>query len=348
MSIESCSICGTPIILGAKSRWLPDGSIRLYKIPSTRVFFADCDEVLHLFRELGGQLGVHGPGYLQEGARLFSRRYMGAFLGFFRGHGATVPTPGGPEIYRILLDHLRIWGLGAAELLEYGEDHTLGMRLEDPVDPELLCGYVAGAAEVTEGRRADCSCELMGDAQELRLVLADPLVEAETADAEVDFGEIKGVIEYSCCPECGVPLQVSRLDWDTQRGLIRDLVTGRRLALLGTEVVSAALKRMSEELGEHVYPRVVEAERDYARDVLYPLLHASKDPQEMRMLFGALGHGDITAEEGDRLVLRVRRPFQPHFMAGRVLGLYEGWRGERVAASWRISEWGTAYVTIYN
>ncbi len=347
MDADTCSVCGTPRILGQKSRWLPDGTIRVLQNPSLRMYFADCDELIRLFEELGAHLGVNGPFYLQEGARDFSRLYMGLFYRFLNQHLLDVRDDS--RVLSILLDHLRIWGLGVAEPIELDEDEALRLCVRDAAGADLLCGYISGAAEIIWGRKAECSPRWNGDRLEINLISCDSSCGGPfDLEPEPDFGEVKGVIRYSFCPECGVPLQVSRLNWDLERGVITDLVTGRRLLLLGTEVISRGIERLTEEMGEHVHLRVAEAERDYAREVLYPLLRLSKDPQEMRALFGSMGHGDITAEGVERPTFRIRRPCQPHFMAGRVLGLYEGWRGERVAASWRISEWGTVYVTVHN
>ncbi len=347
MPVNCCTTCGTPLILGAKCAWPPDGSIRLNEDTSLRMFFADLEELTSLFRNLGSQLDIHGPSYLQEGARSFSRDYTGLLLGFLHSGRAGVP-PDSDTLYTLLCDHLRVWGLGAPEIREHETGSSLKVELTNPADPDLICGYLRGGGELIEERGSACGCAPDSGGRLFEVIFGEAGVDVRCPHSEIDYGSVKGVIEYSCCPECGVPLQIARLSWDIEGGAISDVVTGRRLALLGTRVVSAALFSMAEEWGEHVYSRVVEMERDYARDVLFPVLHVSKDPHEMRALFGSLGHGDITAEGEGKVVFRVRHPFQPHFMAGRILGIYEGWRGERVAASWRVSEWGTAYVTVYN
>jgi len=344
--MDICSVCGTPRVLGQKCVWLPDGTIRMKEDPSMRAFFADCLELSHLFEELGSQLGIGTSAYLQEGARSFSRRYMSLFLRFIQQDEG--PLFGEGQVFRILLEHLRIWGLGASQTLPSAQEGILRLELRGAADDDLVCGYLSGAAEVITGCMISCNLLRGGDKLVVELISGESAPIGEMPAPEPEFGEAKGVIGYSTCPECGVPLQVSRLNWDVEAGAITDLVTGRRLAFVGSEVIGEALRNLTEELGEHVLSRVVEIEREYARDVLYPLLRVSKDPHEMRALFGSMGHGDITAEGEDRPAFRIRRPCQPHLMAGRILGFYEGWRGERVAASWRISEWGTAYVSIHN
>ena len=118
--------------------------------------------------------------------------------------------------------------------------------------------------------------------------------------------------------------------------------------MIGAEILGVTFTLMAGDLGDHVLQRVVDIEREYAREVLFPVLHASSDPLEMRARFASLGHGDITADTREKTVFKIRHPFNPQFMAGRVLGFFEGWRKEPVAAAWKVSEWGTVYLTVYN
>lgn len=348
MPIASCSVCGTPLILGKRTSWCPDGSIRTADDASLRLVFMDTEEMSSLFAILSGQLGISMDGFLQEGSREFSRRYVALLVQLLNRQDLS-HFPGEESVYAVLCDHMRIWGLARPTISEYRDHEGLSLDLLNPVNPALSCGYFRGATEALEGSPASCSWD--GDDREGRL---DILLEEDAQPPSEDPREMvvedvgKGNIEFNSCPECGVPQNISRISWDIDSGIITDVVNGRRVAIIGADILGVAFALLAEEMGEHVLSRVVEAEREYARDVLFPVMHLSNDPFELRVRFGALGHGDITGGVKENTVFKIRHPFNPHFMAGRVLGFYEAWRGERVAAEWRVSEWGTAYVTIYN
>jgi hypothetical protein len=348
MPITSCSICGTPLILGKRTRWCPDGSIRTADDTALRLVFMDTEEMNSLFAALAEQLGISMERFLTEGSRDFSRRYVSLLVRLLNRQDLS-RFPGEESIYAVLCDHMRIWGLASPTIREYRDHEGLSLELRNPFNSALPCGYFIGATEALEGSPGTCSWE--GDDREGRL---DILLEDDAQPSSPDPQEVvidnagNGNIEFSFCPECGVPQNISRISWDTDTGVITDVANGRRAALIGADILGVTFALLAEEVGEHVLSRVVEAEREYARDVLFPVMHLSNDPFELRVRFGALGHGDITAAVQEQTVFKIRHPFNPHFMAGRVLGFYEGWRGERVAASWKVSEWGTAYVTIYN
>lgn len=348
MPIASCSICGTPLILGKRTRWFPDGSLRASDDTALRLVFVDTEELNSLFASLSEQLGTPLEQYVQDGARDFSRRYVTLLLRLLNRQDLD-HYPGEESIYALLCDHMRIWGLASPTISEYRDHEGFTLELLNPFNPVLTCGYFSGAAEVLEGSPASCSWEDDAEGGHMDVTLlesadAPPEISTDTVLSEPG----KGNIEFPRCPECGVPQQVSRISWDTDSGIITDLANGRRVAMIGADILEVAFKLMSEDLGGHVLQRVVETEREHAREVLFPVLHPSSDPLEMRSRFASLGHGDITAEVKDKTVFKIRHPFNPHFMAGRVLGFYEGWRKERVAAAWKVSEWGTVYLTIYN
>lgn len=348
MPITICSICGTPLILGKRTSWYPDGSIRTADDASLRLVFMDTEEMNSLLDTLAGQLGISMDRFLTEGSREFSRRYVSLLVRLLNQQDLS-HFPGEESVYAILCDHMRIWGLASPSISEFRDHEGLSLELLNPFNPALPCGYFSGATEILEGSPASCSWD--GDDREGRM---DILLEEGAQPSSENPREIvvddagKGDIEFNRCPECGVPQNISRISWDIDSGIITDVVNGRRAALIGADILGVTFALLAEEMGEHVLSRVVEAEREYARDVLFPLMHLSNDPYELRVRFGALGHGDITGVAKEHTVFKIRHPFNPHFMAGRILGFYEAWRGERVAAAWRVSEWGTAYITIYN
>ncbi len=349
MPIASCSVCGTPLVLGRKTKWCPDGSMRLSDDTALRMVLLDTAELSNLLDVLAWQLGTTLEPFLQDGCREFSRRFMSLLIHLTNSQDLD-HFPGEESMFSTLCNHMRIWGLASPTISDYRDHEGISLELLNSFNPILTCGYFSGASEILEGAAASCTWE--GDASlgHLDIVLQDgprPMTEPSGSLLLDDAGE--GNIELPACPECGVPTHISRINWDTDAGLVTDLTNGRRMVMLGADVLGATLSLMAEQLGDHVLMRVVEAERDYARDFFYPDLHPSQDPWEMHLRFAALGHGDVTAtSEGDKTIFKIRHPFNPYFMAGRVLGFYEAWRKVKLAASWRVSEWGTVYVTVYN
>ena len=157
----------------------------------------------------------------------------------------------------------------------------------------------------------------------------------------------KGNIEFNSCPECGVPQNISRISWDIDSGIITDVVNGRRVAIIGADILGVAFALLAEEMGGHVLSRWWRRNAN-TRGRALPGDAPEQRPPELLASLRCSRARRHHRRLSENTVFKIRHPFNPHFMAGRVLGFYEAWRGERVAAAWRVSEWGTAYVTIYN
>lgn len=349
MPIATCSVCGTPLILGKRTKWCPDGSVRTNDDAGLRLVFLDTQELNNLFDVIGRQLGISAESYLQDGCREFSHRYMSLLMRLVNSQELE-HYPGEESMFSLLSDYIRVWGMASPTIIEYRDHEGISLEMLNTINPTLTCGYFTGASEIIEGAAASCTWDGDNTLGHLDIMMLDePRSMPEPSGDLVMDDAGNGNIDLPTCPECGVPTYISRMSWDTDVGLITDLINNRRMVILGADILGTTFSLVAEQLGEHILMRVVEVEREYARDIYYPHLHPSQDHLEMRDRLAALGHGDVTTiMDGEKTVFKIRHPFNPYFMAGRMLGLYEAWRNERVAASWKISEWGTAYITIYN
>jgi hypothetical protein len=157
-----------------------------------------------------------------------------------------------------------------------------------------------------------------------------------------------GEIVYERCPECGVPNEVSGCRWDLDKGIIIDQLTGRRMAVLGPDVVDSVLDDLAQELGESLQEAVVEAVRRQMKDMMKDEYWKHGAPAFNRMI-AVRGLGNLVRFDGDRdsLSMKIENACMPLLMAGTVQGLFElVMRKDSSFCEWNMSDDGDLDITV--
>jgi hypothetical protein len=184
-----------------------------------------------------------------------------------------------------------------------------------------------------ESRRGEPSWrdEAVRDVMDVVAVEGEPELEVrieQEVEMGIPFAE-EGDLQYRHCPECGVPLEISRqFTWDADNALIVERDSGKRFILHNTNGIAAVVRVLHEELGEEVNDMITGISREYARYYYMGLKEESSlDAELMKFPLRSWGRPArlMHWEKGYRL--RIVNPYSTAIVAGRVWGLVESFEG---------------------
>ena len=206
-----CSRCGLPSGIGRGNVWHSNGVITASYPPHIRGTLYDVEELNHLFPTISERIGFDITRLVVEGKRKDGKRYTDALIRNLEATGNKL-TP--LEIYKLIARFCRYWGLGMSEVIDYREGETLSLRVSRYYSDPMSRGDWAGVFEAVEKKRGEANWKegAEGEVVEVVAVEGEPELE-ERIEQEVELGipcEDEGDLQYQHCPECSVPLEISR------------------------------------------------------------------------------------------------------------------------------------------
>jgi hypothetical protein len=320
--------------VGKANIWKSNGVIESKFEKGLRGILCDAGELNNLFTALSARMGYDVTAMVVEAKRKDSERYARGILDVMRESGAELPGP--EDFFRIMGANYAVPGFGKVNILEYRENEGIVLEMEGVFSVPMAQGQAAGVFEAVVNRRGDVSWE--GGPGHGRVTIAvvegEPELEkrikseVDTTAPLVDGGDR----EYSLCGDCSAPIELSReFDWDVEKALITEKRSGKRFVFDNTRGIVAVMHVLVEELGEDIEQLLLEISREYAREY-YLALEGEVTAEEEFERIALLGWGLPTAleRENGSYTLQLLNPFYSPVMAGRVWGLLEVSKGERL------------------
>jgi hypothetical protein len=298
--------------------------------PHIRGTLYDVEELNSLFPALSERIGFDVTRLVIEGKRKDGRRYTDSLM---RNLAATGHEPSPMEVYSLIARFCKYWGLGISEVLDYREGESLTLRTSRYYNDPMSRGDWAGVFEAAERKRGEPLWKDEPAREILEIVVTEGEPELEQRiEQEVELGipcEDDRELQYEHCPECGVPLEVSRqFSWNADEALILEKISGKRFILHNTNGIVAVLRVLREELGEEIDRMVIDISRDYARGYYRSLQgETSLDAELMKFPLRSWGRPAKLAQKGDSFRITVVNPYAPPIVAGRIWGLLETFSG---------------------
>lgn len=338
-----CRECGIPKAFGRFLEWTSDGTIIGRDLKRTRVVFLEVDEIRSLFIGVSERIGLDIDRMVYLAEKEVGRRFAGevvpSIVTRIPRNRITRPKWAVRLSSIVTFSYMAALGMGRADVEDYHSGKSTTFLLKNPSWAPLVVGDGAGFFEYMERVGVEAEWEEAGKA-EVSVTLKRT---GKTAvEASLDLAEpvyIPGRVEHERCPRCGVPIKLSvNLDWQMDRGIIRNRRTGAREVVMPTQSFFAVFQYLTREVGEEVPQLMEEVEREEIRD--------SSGVRRYVDECGGIGHlySDFTwrgignptkADEGaDGTTVTVENPFHPGMAAGRIIGLYEAWIDGRVKPDW--------------
>ena len=344
---ERCGKCGVPLLVSSEFEWQDNGVISLKRSPHNRVVLFESKIIDNLFKGIEELIGMSVEHIVIESRRREVKRYiekhfpawmikplvtLNERLGeaFMVKHAIrAIRNPLGKSINRKVLDVGRVYGYGDMELGPLWKDGDLHpWRVNAIRNPHSVLFFAAEAlasVEAFEGRDHWVRYENIGeDAYEYTAYPAEHPVELKDWLKRRRYEFKPGDITFERCPECGIPLEVARFEWDMDEGIVHDSESGRRMALIGPFSMDSVLHDLEAELGPSIPEVVVEAQRKYVKSRIEGG-YWRYGGTTFNRLAAIRGVGNITrfAADENQLHVEIQNTCMPLLLLGLAQAIYE-------------------------
>lgn len=345
MRYRRCKTCGIPRRISRVHRWMTNGTIVNTRVPQIRQVFMEANFLPELRRRISDGLGFPVNRIFFEAERNSVRITVEAFLKAPLLHiAARIPA-----VRRAAVHYFNnlAWETGTANsrTVRYRSGKYGLARMRNPFDLDLMAAVVVGAFEALE-RKPYRSFWKKENGTYLLRVEATPEKPELSGRLEVDFPPVRqGDFRLRLCPQCGMPLELSHMEWLEKEGLIIDRRRGIRMINLDGYTPYLVNRELVRELGETVIPIIIDAKRDYTMKMLEDLgarVAVEEDKreellQDLLSLLPLYGWGLATELEyshGGTLRVWIDNPFDAYLIAGRLAAFYEVAEGRRARVDW--------------
>jgi len=370
--VEVCEKCGVPTMVSSGLKWENNGVISLTSSPRNRMVLFESETIDNLFQGIEELIGMPIEHIVIESRCRETKRYIErAFPPEVRKiidskessleDRISKMSPEEKEtlfatmkvITQSIIDIAKNYGYGdqrLSELWERGEDSPWRVQLvRDPYSILFMAADNLGSVEAFEGVDMQVKYERTGEeAYRTEVYPGEHSLELKERLKRRRYDFKPGEITYERCPECGIPLTVSRRFWDLDRGTITDQETGRRMAIFGPFSVDSICDDLEMELGDAIPDTVIEATRRYIRKA-WGVDDWNRDGLTFQQMLAVRGLGNIVHFEGDRdhldMVIENSCLYLP--IIGTIQALVEmAYRAESSSCEWELSKDGDLNLTI--
>ncbi|MDY6793910.1 MAG: hypothetical protein SWK76_01315 [Actinomycetota bacterium] len=325
--MRKCSTCGVPIKLTRELEWSDKGTLQQRKQYANRMVFYKSDNIDSLFSEIERLIGISVERIVVERKRRdtgeFVEEMMPVWLRrMMRKKGMSI-------MVKQMLHTGTMFGFGrirlAAKRVKLDDDDFISVDVENPHSLLFFCGEVLGAWEAVQGRESQIDYEdLGGNTYRLTCHIGKHPIELKERLTDIEYPESPVDFTWERCPACGTPMEVSRYNWDLDKGIITSLDTGRRMSMIRPDGIDSIMRDLETELGEEIRDTTVKAQKIYTKKALSDLEYRQDIDGFRRMLafrgLGYLSEMDLS-ERGLRVVLK--NYCMPLIMTGILQAFYE-------------------------
>jgi hypothetical protein len=335
--MQRCKSCGVPRGAAKNHRWLSNGTIVFAHDRSHRMVFLESDNLDGLFSNLEKMLELPIEPLVIEAKGKATRDFLHFLVR--RRTGWVVYLLSYLPVRKFITDMSRVMGYGKVDLREvsprFKRAERMTLRVSDTYSLPLICGDFKGAADLVERRTSSVDYLMEKDGSYLITAFrtSDELVPQE--ESPVKYESRPGDIEWDRCHVCGTPLAVGEFDWDLERGIITDPLSGRRMAIYGPAGVDRVFYDLERELGRPVDELVIEAQRRHAHTFLGKK-ESVQGYSSLRKMLAVRGMGNLVNMEGGRegLELRIENPCLTPILVGMLCAAYEIATDRRIEPIW--------------
>ncbi len=338
--MRRCRKCGFPRGISDFLRWSEEGTITERVSRDFRAVLIEADFLPQIFAHIERVLG-HSIGHLVfEAQRIAAAQVIKSNTD---GPKRILRWPGIRQIFvRILALVAILTGQGYARIIRYRPGRGGEAFFRNAFHRELMAAIVVGSIETLDGKIYDYEWRDEGNGEVICLNPSPSHPGYADRLTFVPSPARRGRRGIERCSRCGVPMALTRLQWRTGEGEIFDPDRGVRMVILDLYTPNVVLRELARELGEDIYPVIVDAGRDFSRQRLSREFagEMERGGEELvglaleTMALRGLGNPVSFSLQGGKLSVTVDNPFNLHLLAGMLAGLFEVLEGRKTAVSW--------------
>jgi hypothetical protein len=335
MKIKKCKTCGFPVWFARALVWNDNGTISSKYQKDFHSLIIEADYLTEIFKRIEEVLGVSIQHIVFEAQRnaagqVIDITTMGALEWLKK-------VPGGPRLVIQYMNRLSMWtGQSFTRSLLYSRKGVGEALVRNPFNRELMAAVICGALESLGGFPYRHTWRKTEKGEDVIVVIPEPDRPEISDRLSFTIQPSKpGNRRYERCPGCGVPVLLRGLAWKEKDGVIMDTRRGVRVVFLEVYTANVVFRELARELGEEIYPIIVEAQRDFSldhirkeflsgrsagievdKDALY------RDALDTLALRGQ-GNPVMHEMESGKLTVTIENPFNEHVLAGYLSALFE-------------------------
>jgi ribosomal protein L37E len=309
--------------------WLNNGDIVQRTNPQARLGFMECENLDPLFGYIGCIIGMPIDRMIINITARATAIYLNQLIppeikDLVRENKIT------PQYFiDSITTYCEIVGFGKYDFRDYryqkdSEDYAV-MRISEPFSVLEAAGAFAGALTAMVGGEHEVSYKEVapGIYEFTTRWTKYPNVLKEKLRLE-EYNHSDGDIELERCASCGNPKALSAFEWRTEKGVILNRQTGRRMVLLGPVMLDPIFQALEAELGETIPEVVVEAQRRFMKTG-FESIDILQEEEELRTQLALRGLGNLRHFSLDKngLRMRVDNSCLHLLLAGMMQGSYE-------------------------
>jgi len=343
MKVKKCKVCGFCIPLARFLRFNDNGTITERLMPDFRAVLIEADFITEVFRRIENDLGVSVQHIVFEAQRAASKAVIDSNI---KGILAGARLGAAKNITVNMFCQVAVWtGQAYAETVVYKPKKYGEAILRNPFNREIMAAVIVGAFESLE-KMPFKHTWVNKHGEELILVRPDTGRPPMADRINIEIVKPKpGDRSFERCPECGVPIGLSGLDWQEDKGIIMEMRRGVRMVFLDSYVPQVVFQELTREFGELVYPTVVDAMKNFSlkwlkaeyldRDME---LFANREKLYAEVLenIALRGQGNPVGIDlqGGNITVVMENPFNVHILAGHLAAMFELGEGKRADIGW--------------
>jgi hypothetical protein len=216
------------------------------------------------------------------------------------------------------------------------------MRISESPFLPMAIASLAASAEVLYSVEQDTACkEVAPGIFEITISPSPDKKSNRETIRMFPYQHRDGDLELERCSTCRAPKAVSQYRWDTNRGLILNVKTGRLMCLMSPQELDPIFSNLIAKYGETIPRVVVEAQKSFTKSGFYSIQDLS-DVQDFGTQLALRGLGNLKEMDikGSGLRLRVGNVALPMIIVGLVQGLFELAYDCESETEWELSEKG--------
>ncbi len=352
MEMTFCPECGIPEPVSQGQAWLNNGDIVQKVNPEARVGFIECENLDPLFANIGEIIGMPIGGMVVNITARGTEKYMSRLIPK-SVKDLVVAKQMDPTVFiEPIVTYCHVIGYGKYQFLgsryERDADDYIIIRIESPFSVPEAAGALAGVTSAVVGGEHAVTYKMVSPGlYEFRTSWTEyPEIMAEKLKT-TPYGHRDGDMELDRCATCGLPKALQRFGWNLDRGLIVDRDTGRRMAILGPELLDSLFAALEDELGETIPETVIEAQRRFVKTGFYSV-DELKNTEDFRTQLALRGMGNLREMEMNPrgMCVRVHNAAGYLIIVGMMQGLFELAFDVDSGVEWEMSREGDLEVKV--
>ena len=352
MDVSICPECGVPEPFYQGQVWLDNGDIVQSANPGIRISFIESENLDPLFANIGEIIGTSIEEMIVNITARGTEKYMNKVVPEEVREMVQSKQVDPGSFLDPVMTFCHIIGYGRYQFLdsryERDEDDYARIRIDSPFSVPEAAGAIAGVASaVVGGEHAVSYREVEPGAFEFTTSWTEYPEVYKQKLRTTPYEHHDGDLELERCATCGAPKALAAFSWYLDRGLIVNRHTGRRMVILGPELLDSLFAALEDELGDTIPDTVVEAQRKFVKTGFYSIDEVS-DEGDFRSQLALRGMGnlrEIHIGEGG-LNMRIVNAAGHLLTVGMVQGLFEMAFDVGSSVEWELSPEGDLKVEV--